>query len=161
MTDVPAPLKPSLSFGKQRFLAQERLHSHLSLRNLRLTPQRQAVFEAVLRDGGHFEAEGLAEYLRNHRPRVSRATVYRTLELMRECHLLEKLDFEDQGSFYELTLPGGHHDHLICVKCGLVTEFNDPPLEKLQQGVCQRYGFKETHHSLRIFGLCEACSASA
>lgn len=132
----------------------------LARKNLKLTRQRQAVVNEIFSDNGHFEAEALVERLKNGRVRVSRATVYRTLELLRECQLVEKLDFGSPRSFYEHVSPGEHHDHLICNRCGNIIEFYNERLEALQQEICRNFDFQDSHHSLRIFGLCSKCRHS-
>ncbi|MDH4120252.1 MAG: transcriptional repressor [Deltaproteobacteria bacterium] len=149
------PLSPPRPSGHQR----ERLafEEFLERRGLKLTRQREAVMKAVLEASGHFEAEEVVTLLRQGALRVSRATVYRTLDLMKECQLVEKLDLGTPHSYYEQVNLGEHHDHLICVTCGAVTEFHDLELETVQAEVCRRHGFSITHHSLRIFGQCQAC----
>ncbi|HEX9841708.1 MAG TPA: Fur family transcriptional regulator [bacterium] len=133
----------------------------LASKHLKLTRQRQAVVDEIFSDSGHFEAEELVERLKNGRTRVSRATVYRTLELLRECQLVEKLDFGTPRSFYEHVPPGEHHDHLICTRCGNVIEFHNERLEALQREICSNFAFQDSHHSLRIFGLCSKCSQAS
>jgi len=130
-------------------------------KRLKLTRQRQAVVELIFSDSGHFEAEALVERLKIGRTRVSRATVYRTLELLRECQLVEKLDFGTPRSFYEHVPPGEHHDHLICTRCGNVIEFHNDRLEALQSEICSNFGFQDSYHSLRIFGLCSKCAQAS
>ncbi|MCZ6729449.1 MAG: transcriptional repressor, partial [SAR324 cluster bacterium] len=61
------------------------------------------------------------------------------------------------GSYYEHVHPGEHHDHLICTQCGNVIEFHNEKLENMQAEICNNFDFQETHHSLRIFGLCSKC----
>ena len=133
----------------------------LKSRGLKVTRQREAVVNEIFSDSGHFEAEELVHRLRGNRTRVSRATIYRTLELLRECQLVEKLDLGQSGSFYEYVNPGEHHDHLICLQCDSVIEFHNEKLERTQAEICRNFGFQETHHSLRIFGLCSKCSQNA
>ncbi|MBI3993807.1 MAG: transcriptional repressor [Candidatus Lambdaproteobacteria bacterium] len=129
----------------------------LERRNLKLTRQREAVINEVFSDQGHFEADEIVHTLRSSKPRVSRATVYRTLELLQECQLVEKLDFGTSQSYYEHVQAGEHHDHLICTRCGNVIEFHDDGLEAQQAQICRNFGFQDTHHSLRIFGICSKC----
>ena len=129
----------------------------LAEKGLKLTRQREAVIDEIFNDSGHFEAEEIVQRLKKRKGRVSRATVYRTLELLRESQLVEKLDIGDTGALYEHVIAGDHHDHLICTGCNQVIEFHDPSLEAKQQAICSRYDFQETHHSLRIFGLCANC----
>lgn len=133
----------------------------LRLKKLKLTRQREAVFNIIFSGEGHFEAEELVHQLKNGPVRVSRATVYRTMELLRECQLVQKLELGGTGSLYEQVQPGGHHDHLICLGCGRVIEFHDDKLERMQGEICRGYDFAETHHSLRIFGKCGQCRGTA
>lgn len=133
---------------------------YLERKGLKLTRQREAVINEVFRGRGHFEADEIAYRLRNNKPRVSRATVYRTLELLKECQLVEKLDFGTSQSFYEHVHVGEHHDHLICTRCGNVIEFRDEGLEQIQSKICKNFAFQDTHHSLRIFGICSKCHRS-
>ena len=143
-----APRQPS---EKELFLR------FLTGKGLKLTRQREAVVDEILGTVGHFEPEEIVQRLKANRQRASRATVYRTLELLLECRLVEKLDLGTPGSFYEHTHPDEHHDHLICGNCGNVIEFHNDKLEALQAEICSNFDFLETHHSLRIFGFCSKC----
>jgi Fur family ferric uptake transcriptional regulator len=129
----------------------------LATRKLKLTRQREAVLDEILNNPGHFEAEEIVQRLKANRQRVSRATVYRTLDLMKECLLVERLDFGTQAAYYEHVQEGEHHDHLICTHCGNVIEFHNDELEAIQSAVCRNFDFHERYHSLRIFGLCSKC----
>lgn len=130
---------------------------YLEQRNLKLTRQREAVIDEIFEGRGHFEAEEIVQRLRQRKLRVSRATVYRTLELLKECQLVERLDFGTAHAYYEHTHVGEHHDHLICDQCGSITEFHNERLEAIQAEICKKHGFEESHHSLRIFGRCKKC----
>jgi Fur family ferric uptake transcriptional regulator len=129
----------------------------LAGKELKLTRQREAIVNEILATSGHFEAEEIVQRLKSNRIRASRATVYRTLELLRDCRLVEKLDLGGTGSYYEHTQLGEHHDHLICTNCGNLIEFHNDKLETLQAEICNNFDFLDTHHSLRIFGLCSKC----
>jgi Fur family ferric uptake transcriptional regulator len=157
------PLQPTDRLRVRDDSGRERLRftEYLAAKKLKLTRQRAAVLNAVFTDGGHFEAEAIVQRLKADRARVSRATVYRTLELLKECQLVEKHDFGAPQSFYEHIQPGQHHDHLICERCGNVMEFHNERLEHLQSVICRNFDFQETHHSLRIFGICSKCRQSA
>lgn len=137
---------------KEAFLA------FLASKQLKLTQQRKAVVNEIFKDKGHFDADELVARLKRGKIGVSRATVYRTLELLGECQLVDKLDFGLARSYYEHTAPDEHHDHLICTRCGQVIEFHNDNLEALQQQICKAFNFQESHHSLRIFGLCDKCN---
>lgn len=134
-----------------------RFAEYLEHKNLKLTRQRELLLEEIFNDGGHFEAEELVERLKHRDTRVSRATVYRTLELLQECSLVEKINFGTTRSFYEHVSPGQHHDHIICTRCGTVIEFMDERIEALQEEVCRKHGLELTHHSMRLFGVCRQC----
>ena len=154
-TDPAPPMQHS---ADSRVAAQMgQFAEFLSQRQLKLTRQRAAVVEEILTNPGHFEAEEIVEQLKRNRRRVSRATVYRTLELLKECLLVERLDFGDSAAYYEHVEEGAHHDHLICLSCGNVIEFHNAGLERIQASVCANFDFEEHHHSLRIFGYCSKC----
>ena len=158
------PTRPSGEFdspNSESIPREKKFLEFLGRRGLKLTRQRQAVVNEIFGDAGHFEAEELVERLKGNRTRVSRATVYRTLELLRECQLVEKLDFGTQRSYYEHVSPNEHHDHLICIRCGNVIEFHNEALETLQDEICANFGFQESYHSLRIFGHCSKCAQTA
>ena len=150
---------PSASTARDRSAEQQKRDfvQFLATRNLKLTKQREAVVDEIFTKPGHFEAEEIVLRLKTNRQRVSRATVYRTLELLKECLLVERLDFGTQASFYEHVQEGEHHDHLICVRCANVIEFHNEKLEQIQAEVCRNFDFVERYHSLRIFGLCSKC----
>jgi Fur family ferric uptake transcriptional regulator len=149
------PVRPSLDRSAEH--QKREFVRFLAARNLKLTRQREAVVDEILTKPGHFEAEEIVLRLKSNRQRVSRATVYRTLELLKECLLVERLDFGTQASFYEHVQEGEHHDHLICIRCGNVIEFHNAKLEQIQAEVCRNFDFQERYHSLRIFGLCSKC----
>jgi Fur family ferric uptake transcriptional regulator len=151
VTTAPSALAPDVALQKRQFI------EFLAARKLKLTRQREAVLDEILTNPGHFEAEEMVQRLKANRQRVSRATVYRTLDLMKECLLVERLDFGTQASFYEHVQEGEHHDHLICMRCGNVIEFHNDELEAIQSAVCRNFDFQVRYHSLRIFGLCSKC----
>jgi Fur family ferric uptake transcriptional regulator len=99
----------------------------------------------------------MVERLKRKKARVSRATVYRTLELLQECRLVEKVNFGTTRSFYEHVHPGEHHDHIICTRCNVVIEFMDERIEKLQEEICASNGIRLRSHSMRLFGECVVC----
>jgi Fur family ferric uptake transcriptional regulator len=146
-----APPKPD--FGRERSL----FAAFLAGKSLKLTRQRETIMNEIFASGGHFEAEDMVERLKHKRARVSRATVYRTLELLQECRLVEKVNFGTARSFYEHIHLGEHHDHIICTRCNLVIEFVDDRIEKLQEEICTRNGIRLKSHSMRLFGECAVC----
>ncbi|MBI2966626.1 MAG: transcriptional repressor [Bacteroidetes bacterium] len=106
----------------------------------------------------HFDAEKLFRYLLKKKFRVSRATVYNTLELLVESALLRKHKFGDQQSYYEKSLLFRQHDHLICNDCGHVFEFCDPRIEQVQKMAGEMLNFTITDHTLNLYGKCNILS---
>ncbi|MBI3099438.1 MAG: transcriptional repressor [Planctomycetes bacterium] len=126
-------------------------------RGLKLTRPRWVILEAALDRRDHFSADELADRLRKNPRPVSKASVYRTLALLKESGLLEEHDFGGGRKFYEQALGRTHHDHLVCIGCGQITEFQNPRIEHMQDQVTEREGFVSVFHSLKIFGYCRAC----
>jgi Fur family ferric uptake transcriptional regulator len=133
---------------------------YLKSQNLPLTPQRERVIDEVLRIEGHFGAEELCQHLGIGEDRVSRATVYRALELLVASGVLQKLRFGEDYFRFERMQIGRHHDHLVCGRCGRVIEFFNAKIEELQNDICKEVSFSPAGHSLVIFGLCKSCRTS-
>jgi Fur family ferric uptake transcriptional regulator len=131
----------------------------LKKKGLRVTPERECVCREVYTTSIHFDAENLIHRLQASSKPVSRATVYRTLDVLEDCGLVKKIRQTDQRHHYEKTLGLEHHDHLFCEDCGEVIEFRVDEIERLQDEVCQQYGFQPRRHSLQIYGLCRKCIA--
>lgn len=123
----------------------------------RVTTERFAVLDAVLQTQGHFDAEGLYYRLLSGGSRVSKATVYNTLDLLQQCGLVSKYRFAEKPSRYEKAYGRPHHHHLICLECGDILEFVNDNLERLQEEVCADKGFRPQSSSLQIFGTCSKC----
>lgn len=133
----------------------------LQTRGLRLTRPRLRILEAALAREDHFSADELAERLRRAPEGVSKATVYRTLALLRESGFLEEHDFGGGRKFYEPAMGRTHHDHLVCIGCGRITEFVNERIERMQDQVARRERFTPVTHSLKIFGYCRGCRKPA
>ena len=141
--------------------AHEQFAIFLAKSSLRYTDERRAVVGAVFEKHRHFEADDLLVWARAHRPRVSRATIYRTLELLVSSGLVRQMTFGDKSAqHYEQVLGIPHHDHLICLACGRVQEVFSADLEREQDALCERHGFEVHHHNLEVFGLCRRCRAA-
>ncbi len=124
---------------------------------LKFTPQRKAIFDAVFATHQHFDADELVLILKEHGKNISRASVYRTLDLLVKSGLVHTLELGNSKKAYEHVAGHKHHDHLICLECGQTIEFDDSFIEMLQEKVCDRLNFQAQRHSLRIFGKCEKC----
>lgn len=138
-----------------------RFINYLKSKDLLLTRQRARVLEEVMRTSGHFGAEDLCLRVCSGEPRVSRATVYRALDLLVGSGIVEKVRLGEDQYRFELSKEGTHHDHLICVRCGQVIEFFSEHIEGLQDEVCKGMKFTPGGHSLVIYGLCLRCGEAA
>lgn len=106
----------------------------------------------------HFTADQLLAASKKKDPRVSRATVYRTLAVLEAAGFVEGLDAGDGGRRFEHVLGHAHHDHMVCTKCGAIVEFHDAEIEARQDLAAQKHGFVIERHSLRLYGRCRRCS---
>ncbi|MCC7430540.1 transcriptional repressor [bacterium] len=127
---------------------------------MRFTPEREIILDEVLKAKTHLEADSLFLTLYQRGIKVSRATVYRTLDLLIKCGLAEKNSFGQNHAHYESVFGTIHHDHLVCLSCEKVIEFIDEEIEELQDKICEKFGFKAVKHSHQIFGYCEKCQKS-
>ena len=140
---------------------QRRFETFLRSRQLKLTGERLELVEEVFGQPHHFDADQLHMALKQKGKAISRATVYRTLDLLVQCGLVRKSSFGDQHAHYEAVHSNEHHDHLICLNCDAIIEFFRPDLEALQEQICREFAFRPMHHSLQIFGHCKSCQAKA
>ncbi len=139
--------------------AHEVLTNHLkSNSKLRTTPERHAILDAVLQSQGHFDVEGLYYRMITNGVKVSKATVYNTLELFRECGLVSKYRFAESTSRYEKAFGRPHHHHMICLSCGDILEFSSDKLERIQEEIAANENFKVQSTTIQIFGTCEKCT---
>ncbi len=138
--------------------AHETLGKYLKSKGkLRATPERHAILDAVLQTQGHFDAEGLYYRLISSGMKISKATVYNTLELLQNAGLVSKYRFAEQTSRYEKAFGRPQHHHLVCLECGDIIEFVNDRLEEIQAEVCDAKNFRPQSYSLQIFGTCAKC----
>jgi len=126
-------------------------------RGLKSTRQREVILEEFLGVGSHLSTEELYLRLRRKNPRIGYATVHRTLKLFAECGIAEQRHFGDGQARYEASDLDEHHDHLICISCGKIVEFEDSRIEQLQEEVARQHGFSIERHRLELYGCCESC----
>ncbi len=135
--------------------ALDEFEAFLKKRGLKVTAQRRTMVRAALAHAGHFTAEDVHATMREEGLRVSLATVYRALSLLEEAGVIEGHDFADGQRRYERAFLREHHDHLICLDCRAVVEFQSRSIEELQEQILAERGFKMVHHALTIFATCE------
>jgi Fur family ferric uptake transcriptional regulator len=138
---------------REQFLSYLRGHGH------RVTAERLAVFEEIYSQHGHIDAERLLASLRQRGAKVSRATVYRNLDLMVDCGLVRKSRLGQGRFLFEHLHAGQEHDHLVCTCCGRLVEFVSPGIAALQAEICRAHGFVAARHHLQIHGLCNRCAS--
>ncbi|HEY3497302.1 MAG TPA: Fur family transcriptional regulator [Polyangiaceae bacterium] len=133
------------------------LDSFMARRGLRSTDQRRLIIDKLFSAHEHVTIDSLLEQVRAVDPRVGYATVYRTLKLLTESGVAQEHHFGDGHTRYEIADSEAHHDHLICVECGKIVEFEEPAVEQMQERVAQRYGFEIRAHKHEIYGVCADC----
>jgi Fur family ferric uptake transcriptional regulator len=128
----------------------------ISSKGLRRTSQRDEILREITLCGGHITADELYERIKKKNPNIGFATISRNLKLLCEAGILEEIKIGVQKARFELT-SRGHHDHLICVRCGRFIEIFSNKIESLQEELAKENGFKIIRHRLDIFGICKDC----
>ena len=124
---------------------------------LKYTSQRVVVLKEVLKDRGHRDCEDIYLALKQSGGHVSRATVYRTMDILVKNGYARKMEIGDGRTRYESKMGSPHHDHLICTSCGKIVEFLDQDVEDLQEKIAKHYHFTLQRHIHQLFGVCKKC----
>jgi len=133
-----------------------RLQQFIHSKGLRNTPQRDSIVEAIFSSDEHFTADDLWERIRKTQSRTSRATIYRTITLLVEAGLLHEIDLGDDQKTYDPNfIDSPAHNHLVCIDCGKIIEFEDPNIQLLNDCAARRLGFRPSKQSLKIEACCE------
>ncbi len=137
--------------------AREAFEKYLRNGNYRITPERFTILDTIMESEGHFDADELYISLKQSGKKVSRATVYNTLELLLDSGLVLKFRYGENQSRYEKIHGRAHHHHLICLSCGEIIEFTNEKFQKLATEACEKNKFKPSTTSFQVYGTCERC----
>jgi len=152
---------PAAAERRSRKLAEERFGRYLRDQDLKLTPERRAILQEFYRIHEHIEADELMFHLRRAGVRVSRATIYRTLDLLVQAGLARRIRLGKDHSYYEHILGREAHEHMICLGCDRIIEWVDPELTRLVFRNCAELSFSPARHSLQVFGYCQDCAETS
>ena len=137
---------------------KERLKLFLKEKGFKSTKQRDLIASEFLAVGEHVTAEELYKSISEKHSNIGLTTVYRTLKLLAESGLATERVFADHLTRYEPLTAEEHHDHLICLKCGAIVEFEDQRMERLQEKIAAEFGFMVETHKMELYGQCRKCS---
>lgn len=136
----------------------EHFRDFIKQKGLKATHQRDVIVDTFFQITSHVSVDELYAEIRKREPSIGFATVYRTLKLLKDSGLAREWNFGDGHARYEHVRDiNEHHDHLICVQCGAIEEFEEDRIEELQEKVAKQHGFTLTHHSMELYGYCRTC----
>jgi Fur family ferric uptake transcriptional regulator len=136
-------------------LEKKALASYLEDHHLKHTKQREAILEVFLEVEGHITGDELHGRVRRKYPGIGYTTVYRTMKLLCEAGLASERHFDDGVTRFEIQHE--HHDHLVCLRCGKIVEFECAMIESAQDRIVQEYGFRLLRHRHELYGHCPSC----
>ena len=135
------------------------LARYLEEHNLKQTKQRDAILDVFLAATGHVTSEQIFNQVRSLHPNIGYTTVYRTMKLLCDAGLASERHFDDAITRYEIAHE--HHDHLVCVRCGKIVEFECDLIESAQERIAKQYGFRILRHRHELYGHCPDCQKRA
>ncbi|MDF2538277.1 MAG: hypothetical protein K0S76_1298 [Herbinix sp.] len=142
---------------------QDQFKNLLKQNGLKVTTQRIAILEVLSNmPGKHLTAEEIYDYVKKKYPEIGLATVYRTIQLLSELNVIDKLNLDDGYVRYEIGMKNHkeashHHHHLICLDCGDIYAFQDDLLETLEERIKDTLGFQVVDHEVKLYGHCKKC----
>lgn len=137
----------------------ERFVQLLAQKGLKCTYERKKIYDEIQKVESHFDADSLYARFKERGERISRGTVYRTLPLLLEAGVVQKSAGSSKRDFFEKVTKKGHHDHMVCIQCERIIEFQSEELEALQDRLSKEYQFKIAFHDHRLFGYCKNCQS--
>ena len=132
---------------------------YIRQKGLRRTPEREEILREIFAKHGHFDVDELYLMLKGNGSKVSKASIYRALPLFIDCGLIREVDFSEGHWHYEHIYGHAHHNHLRCLGCGEIQEFEEPALGLLEEQLAQRYAYQIKGHQLQVHGYCPTCQA--
>jgi Fur family ferric uptake transcriptional regulator len=140
--------------------AENVFREYLRDRGLKYTQERRVLLEAVMNHDGHFEVEELLLAMRQEGARVGKATIYRTLPLLRDCGIVRQVQLSNKQTHYEHTYGQDPHDHMVCRRCSRIIEFDSTDVTRMRAMIAGRFNFYAQAHRFAITGLCAQCVES-
>lgn len=135
--------------------ANHQFESFVRQHHGRLTPQRQFIAREFLSLNGHYDVQELHDLFRQRGMEINPSTIFRTLKLLVQAGFAMERRFANGNTKYDVNV--AHHDHLICLECGTILEFDSPRLERVQAEVVKKLGFVMSYHRHEIYGACKSC----
>jgi Fur family ferric uptake transcriptional regulator len=132
-------------------------HDYLHDKGLKSTQQRDNIVSFFLKEDKHFTTEELYREVQKSQPEIGYATIHRTLKLLVDAGLATECQFSDGLIRFEPVHKGEHHDHIVCLKCGKIIEFENDEIERLQIEVARKHNFTLTIHKCVLYGYCSKC----
>lgn len=152
---------PTWIAGRKGYAERVRqvFQEHLKKKDLVFTSQRSKIIDHLLQAERHLSQEDIYHALRGEG--IGKVTVFRTLKLLEECRLIERVTDSKGRPRYEVEMDRPHHDHLVCLNCGMIIEIQWPEVERIQEKVSRKIGFTISYHRHELFGYCKECSLKA
>ena len=136
---------------------KEKLKEIVKSKGLKYSTQREEILKVLYNSKKHLTPEEIYNEVKKYNSSIGLATVYRALSFLEKEGLVNSISFGTEGKKYELNR-GHHHDHMICLNCDKIIEFYDEELEKLQEKIAKKHGFKLVAHELNMYGICDSCN---